>query len=111
MRRLLPLSLMCLAGCFAGPQQLRRSVDDWDHKTYVNSPWWSATLWVVPVVPAMYVGAIAGDFLVTNPLAFWGEDAWDGNGTGYEHLHVEWTDGREQSLYSEFGGWTKTVRK
>lgn len=111
MRRLLPLSLLCLAGCFAGPQQLRRSVDDWDHRNYVNSPWWSATLWVVPVVPAMYVGAIAGDFLVTNPLAFWGEDAWDGNGTGYEHLHVEWTDGREQSLCSEFGGWTKTVRK
>lgn len=111
MRRLALLSVALLAGCFAGPQQLRRSVDDWDHKNYVNSPWWSATLWVVPVIPVMYVGAFAGDFLVTNPLAFWGEDAWDGAGTGYEHLHVEWTDGRQGSLYAEQSGWTKVVRK
>ena len=111
MRHIALLAIALLAGCFAGPQQLRRSVDDWDQKNYVSSPWWSATLWIVPVVPAMYVGAIAGDFLVTNPVAFWGEDAWDGKGTGYEPLYVEWNDGRQQSLYSEHGGWTKTIRK
>ena len=66
MRRFALLSVALLAGCFAGPQQLRRSVDDWDHKNYVNSPWWSATLWAVPVIPVMYVGAFAGDFLVAN---------------------------------------------
>ena len=54
---------------------------------------------------AMYAASIA------DPVAFWGEDAWDGAGTGYEHLHVEWTDGRQGSLYAEQTGWTKVVRK
>jgi hypothetical protein len=30
----------------------------------VNSPWWSATLWLVPVIPVAYVGAFVGDFRV-----------------------------------------------
>lgn len=110
MRRLALLSVALLAGCFAGPQQLRRSVDDWDQKVYVNSPWWSATLWVVPVMPVSYLGAFVGDFLVTNPIAFWGEDAWDGKGTGYEHQTIQWTDGRTRSVASEHGGWTRVTR-
>jgi len=110
MRCIALLAVSCLAACAAGPQQLRRSVDDWDQKVYVNSPWWSATLWLVPVMPVAYVGAFVGDFLVTNPIAFWGEDAWDGKGTGYQHLHVEWTDGRQGSLYAPQSGWTKVVR-
>ncbi len=106
-RRLALLGAASLAACAAGPHQLRRSIDDWDHKTYVNSPWWSAALWVVPVMPAAYAGAFVGDFLITDPWAFWCEDAWDGKGTGFEHLKVEWTDGRMNSLWSERTGWTR----
>jgi hypothetical protein len=104
---LLVLSTATLAGCAAGPHQLRRSIDDWDHKSYVNSPWWNAALWVVPVFPVCYAGAFVGDFLITDPWAFWGEDAWDGKGTGFEHLPVLWTDGRMNSLWMERTGWTR----
>ena len=108
LRRITPfLALVALTACAAGPHQLRRSIDDWDHKSYVNSPWWNAMLWVVPVFPACYAGAWVGDFLITDPWAFWGEDAWDGKGTGFEHLQVPWTDGRRQSLWSDRAAWTR----
>jgi hypothetical protein len=106
-RSVLALASLALTACAAGPHQLRRSIDDWDQKSYVNSPWWNATLWVVPVMPLCYVGAWAGDFLITDPWAFWFEDAWDGKGTGFEHAHVQWTDGRMPSLWLERTGWTR----
>ena len=104
---LLLLGVASLASCTAGPHQLRRSIDDWDHKSYVNSPWWNATLWIVPVMPVCYLGAFALDSLITDPWAFWFEDAWDGKGTGFEHLQVPWTDGRMQSMWMERGAWTR----
>jgi hypothetical protein len=106
-RRVCLAALLALSACAAGPHQLRRSIDDWDHKSYVNSPWWNAALWVVPVFPLCYAGAFVGDFLVTDPWAFWLEDAWDGKGTGFEHLPVQWTDGRMTSLWLERTGWTR----
>ena len=104
--------LLCLTlgACAAGPHQLRRSVDDWDHQTYVNSPWFNALLWVAPVYPVCHVGALVGDFLVTDPYYFWFDDAWDGAGTGYEHLHVEWTDGHVDSLLADRSDWTRSER-
>ncbi len=98
---------LLLGGCLAGPHQLRRSVDDWDHKTYVNSPWWNAALWIVPVYPISHIGAMTLDFLITDPWAFWFDDAWDGAGTGFEHLPVEWTDGRVGSLLMDRALWTR----
>lgn len=109
-RSLLLLGVATAAACAAGPHQLRRSIDDWDHKSYVNSPWWNAALWVVPVMPLCYAGAFVGDFLVTDPLAFWGEDAWDGKGTGFEHLPVQWTDGRMNSLWMERARWVRVQK-
>lgn len=109
-RRILLVPFVLLAGCVVGPHQLRRSVDDWDHKCYVNSPWWNVALWLVPVFPTFHVGAMVGDFLITDPWAFWFEDAWDGTGTGFRHLEVSWTDGSMGSLMSERTGWTKIDR-
>ncbi len=106
-RRVVLTALLATSACVAGPHQLRRSIDDWDHKSYVNSPWWNAALWVVPVFPVCYAGAFVGDLLITDAWAFWGEDAWDGNGTGFEHLDVPWTDGRMTSLWREHAGWTR----
>jgi len=33
------LAITTFAACLAGPHQLNRTVDDWDAKTYVDSPW------------------------------------------------------------------------
>lgn len=113
-RRLLVLAaaavITTLGGCLAGPHQLRRSVDDWDHKQYVNTPLWNGILWIVPVWPAAFAGAFAFDFLVTDPYAFWFHDLWDGRGTGFEHLPVEWTDGRMESLMLDRSRWTRVSR-
>lgn len=103
-------ALALLSSCFVGPHQLRRTVDDWDHKVYVNSPWWNAALWIVPVIPAATALAIVGDFLVTDPWAFWCEDAWDGAGTGFEHARVDWADGRMESLLLDRSGWTRVTK-
>lgn len=111
-RRLgLPLaSALLLTSCLAGPHQLKRSLDDWDQRTYVNSPWWSAVLWITAVMPVGYVFAWTGDFLITDPWVFWFDDAWDGAGTGFEHVPVQWTDGRMASLLFDRAGWTRVER-
>jgi hypothetical protein len=96
--------------CLAGPHQLRRTVDDWDHSLYVNSPWFDALLWVVPVFPLAYVGAITCDFLVGDAWAFWSDDAWDGAGTGFDHYPVEPIDGRVDSMMSDRASWTRVAK-
>lgn len=104
------LLAVTLTSCVAGPHQLRRSVDDWDHAMYVNSPRWNGVLWIVPVIPVATIGALALDTLITDPWAFWFGDAWDNAGTGFEHLPVEWPDGRMESLWLERSGWTRHNR-
>ena len=101
---------LLLSGCAAGPHQLRRSVDDWDQKIYVNSPWLNAAMWIVPIYPVMTVGAMAIDFTITDPYHFWFGDAWDGSGTGFRHLEVEWTDGWVDSVLADRAGWTRSER-
>jgi hypothetical protein len=99
-----------LSSCFAGPHQLRRSVDDWDHKTYVNSPWFNAALWVVPVLPICNVLAWTGDFLICDAYAFWIHDAWDGKGTGFQHMEVIAVDGKVGSLLLDRAEWTRVEK-
>lgn len=99
-----------LGSCAAGPHQLRRTVDDWDHQVYVNSPWVNAAMWVVPVYPALLLGATAVDFAVVDPYYFWLDDVWDNNGTGFEHHHVEWTNGHVDSLLTDRSGWLRKER-
>lgn len=112
-RRATALALLLavpFAGCAAGPHQLRRTIDDWDHNLYVNSPWVAAALWVVPVIPVATAGAWVIDFLVTDPWVFWFDDAWDNAGTGYVHLFVQPTDGQVQSLLIDRSGWTRVQK-
>jgi hypothetical protein len=97
------LAGLSLPGCIAGPHQLRRSVDDWDHKMYVESPWIDALLWVVPVIPLMHFGAGLADFFVVDAYSFWFKDAWDGKGTGFRHYEVKPTDGAMNSLLMDDG--------
>jgi hypothetical protein len=104
------VATLSLTSCAAGPHQLRRTVDDWDHKLYVNSPWLNGVLWFIPVIPLGHFVAGIGDFFVTDCYAFWFKDAWDGKGTGYEHLKVEATDGKMNSLLNEGSGWLQIAK-
>jgi hypothetical protein len=96
-----------LPSCFAGPHQLARTVDDWDQRSYISSPWVNALLWVVPVFPLAKFGAGIGDFIVTDGYAFWAKDAWDGKGTGFEHYKQTWTDGRMKSMLMSDSGYMR----
>jgi hypothetical protein len=97
------LAITTFAACLAGPHQLNRTVDDWDAKTYVDSPWLDGVLWFIPVFPLAHLGAQIGDFLVVDAYAFWFKDAWDGKGTGFNHYTPEATDGSMGSLLLDDG--------
>jgi hypothetical protein len=97
------LSCLWLSSCLAGPHQLRRTVDDWDHKVYVKQPWVDVALWVVGVFPLLNAGAMIGDIVITDAYAFWAKDAWDGKGTGYRHFDVQLTKGAMNSLLMDDG--------
>ena len=68
------------SSCAAGPHQLARTVDDFDHKLYQQNPLLDGVLWVVPVIPFAYFGASFVDFF-TDGYHFWFNDVWDGQGT------------------------------
>jgi hypothetical protein len=101
---------LLLTGCAAGPHQLSRSIDDWDQKIYVNSPWLNAAMWVVPIYPVMHVGARAIDFAITDPYYFWFQDAWDGNGTGFRHMHIDYTDGWVDCVLADRAAWIRSEK-
>ena len=90
-----------LAACAAGPHQLRRTVDDWDQKMYVQNPWLDGVLWVIPVIPLAFYGSMIADFFVTDAYSFWFKDAWDGKGTAFTHYNPVPTDGSMSSLLND----------
>jgi hypothetical protein len=107
-RFLAPLALtVVLASCSAGPHQLTRSVDDWSHKSYVESPLLNGVLHFIPVIPIVGFLAAIGDFFITDAYAFWFKDVWDGKGTGFDHLDVAPTDGQMSSLLNDDGEFLK----
>jgi hypothetical protein len=87
------LAITTFAACAAGPHQLKRTVDDWDQKMYVDQPCSHGVLWFVPVFPIAHFLAIVGDFFVTDAYSFWLKDAWDGKGTAFTHFNLKATDG------------------
>lgn len=102
----LPLLAMgALTACVAGPHQLNRTVDDWDQKLYISSPWLNAVLQIFYVIPIAHLGAQIGDFFVTDAYAFWFKDAWDGKGTAFTHFSQTPTDGSMSSLLSSGSKW------
>lgn len=88
---------LALTSCLAGPKQLSRSLDNFDQKLYVENPWIDSLLWVVPVMPLGFYGAMFGDFFI-NGYYFWVKDAWDMKGTGFKYYQPEATDGTMESL-------------
>lgn len=100
--------LAVLASCAAGPHQVRRTVDDFDHKLYVQNPLLNGVLWVIPVFPIAYYGAMIVDFFVVDAYHFWFKDVWAGKGTGFEHFTVE-SESRVQSLLIDDAKFLKAV--
>ena len=96
-------SLLFFSGCFAGPHQLFRTVDDWDAKVYTESPWLNALIWVIPVMPLARFGASIGDLFIVDAYSFWFKDAWSGKGTGFKHAEYLGTGGHLKSLMLEDG--------
>jgi len=92
------LAAVSLTSCQAGPHQLRRTVDDWDQKMYIQNPWVNGVLWFIPVIPLANFGATIVDTFVGDAYAFWFKDAWDGKGTGFTHYTQSPTDGSMESL-------------
>ena len=79
-----------LSGCNSGPKRLSRSWDDWTNQKYTESAWVHGALLqdILPVYPIVGVFAAIGDWLIVNPYYFWSDDAWDNDGTGFEHVQV-----------------------
>lgn len=86
MRGVALCSLLALSGCMTGPNYLSRSVDDAWNNSYEDSPVGTALLTdVLPVYPIVHFLAWIPDFLILNPIQWWGSDIWDGKGAGFRH--------------------------
>jgi len=78
--------LLVAAGCASGPSSLSRSVDDWQNNNYEDSPLTTGLLTdVLPFYPLVKALAYIPDWLVLNPVQFWGDDVWDGEGAAFVH--------------------------
>lgn len=87
-KRLLAVAapLVLLAGCRSGPSHLSNSVWDMQNKAYEDSPFVTALITdVIPFYPL--IGALGGivDWVVLNPVQFWGSDVWGGHGSSFVH--------------------------
>lgn len=102
---------LLLSSCLAGPHQMRRSIDDWDHQMYANSPLLDGLLWIpVPLFPLLTGLALAGDAVTFDFYSFWFRDVWRGSGTGFEHLRVEAPAGKAFSLIGTDGAWFRVMK-
>ncbi len=90
----LALAIIPMTGCNSGPKRLSRTWDDWTNQAYTENAWVHGALLqdVIPVYPIVGFFMAIGDILVVNPWYFWSSDAWDNNGTGYDHVNPEGTD-------------------
>jgi hypothetical protein len=88
---ILATSATVLSGCMSGPMRLTRTWDDYVNQKYTESSWIHGALLqdILPVYPIVGFVMSLGDVIVMNPIQFWGKDAWDGKGTGYDHKNPE----------------------
>ena len=77
---------LATTSCRSGPSYLSNSVHDWHNQNYVEDPLVTGILTdIVPIYPI--IGFLAGipDWIILNPVQFWGADVWDGRGAGFYH--------------------------
>jgi hypothetical protein len=76
-KKLLLVAPLLAAGCAAGPGPLHHGWDDWTNKQYLTD--------VIPAYRIVGMLAWIPDWLVLNPVQFWGNDVWDGKGAAFTH--------------------------
>lgn len=77
-----------IAGCTAGPSYLSRTVDDWQNTQYEKEPLLTGVL--SDVIPLYTLGealGMIGDWLILNPVQFWGFDVWKKQGASFMHTN------------------------
>lgn len=89
MKKLFVMSMALLlvvsaTGCW-GPQKITRQLDDWANQMYVDSPWLAQLLTYVGVFSIGFWVTSLVDWLVLNPIDFWGTSAFRGSGTPFNH--------------------------
>ena len=78
------LVVLAITGCY-GPNKISRMFDDWGNQMYVDSPWLAQLLLYVGVFGiGMWVCQFI-DMIVLNVIDFWGESAFRGYGTPFNH--------------------------
>ncbi len=84
-------ALLVLSSCQSGPKRLTRTWDDWVNQKYSESAWVHGALLqdILPVYPIVGFFAAVGDILFVNTYYFWTDDAWDNQGTGFNHKQIE----------------------
>ncbi len=82
--------LFAFVACASGPRRLSRAWDDHVNQKYTENAWVHGALLqdVLPVYGLVGFVAAIGDGFV-NMYYFWGEDAWDNRGTGFEHVNPQ----------------------
>jgi hypothetical protein len=78
------LLVVSVSGCW-GPMKLTRQLDDWANQMYVDSPWLAQVLLYVGVFGIGFWITSIIDELILNPIDFWGESAFRGWGTPFNH--------------------------
>jgi hypothetical protein len=88
---ILAISVVLITGCAAGPRKLSRTWDDHVNQKYSENAWVHGALLqdIIPVYLIVGGFAALGDVLFLNPYYFWGDDAWDNDGTAFDHKKVE----------------------
>ena len=99
----LATTMLATSSCSSGPHKLRRGWEDYTNQKYTESSWIHGALLqdVLPVYPLVTLVMGIGDWLIVNPYYFWSQDAWDGKGTGFDHVALE---GAEKSVGTWMGG-------
>jgi hypothetical protein len=96
------ISALTLTSCIAGPRRLSRGWDDWTNQKYTEGSWIHGALLqnIIPVYPL--IGGVMGfGDLFYNAYYFWGKDAWDNKGTGFNHENPTGTDKTEFAVWKD----------
>ena len=79
------LALTC-SGCMTGPSYCQNRVADLFDGVYKDEPLAAGALTdVIPARLICTVFAFIPDFLILNPIQFWGFDVWRREGAPYKH--------------------------
>ncbi len=83
---LMLVGALATSACRSGPSHLSYSVDDWRNQNYVEDPAMTGLFTdVIPFYPVVTLLAGIPDWLILNPVQFWGGDVWEGAGAGFYH--------------------------